>query len=167
MQLLFKSLDSTYILHELFYTEYPEREDRNLCFSGLSLLVSIWTILVSEASFSCWVNDYKNCEHKGFLIHATDIFLSDYAVSIFHDALTTGKHKCYLRPDCLLPMMYIDDCLRSLHDIMVAPEENLSCRVYNVAAMSFNPDMIYNEVKKHVPNLEIEYNIDDRQKIGK
>ena len=64
-------------------------------------------------------------------------------------------------------MMYIDDCLRSLHDIMVAPEENLSCRVYNVAAMSFNPDMIYNEVKKHVPNLEIEYNIDDRQKIGK
>ena len=63
-------------------------------------------------------------------------------------------------------MMYIDDCLRSLHDIMVAPEETLSCRVYNVAAMSFTPEMILKEVQKHVPDLSIEYNIDDRQKIG-
>ena len=44
---------------------------------------------------------------------------------------------------------------------------SLTCRVYNVAAMSFTPEMIYHEVKKHVPNLAIEYNIDDRQKIGK
>ena len=33
--------------------------------------------------------------------------------------------------------------------------------------MSFTPEMIYHEVKKHVPNLAIEYSIDDRQKIGK
>ena len=63
-------------------------------------------------------------------------------------------------------MMYIDDCIKSLHEMMIAPEENLSCRVYNVAGMSFTPDILYNEVKKHVPNLAIEYNIDDRQKIG-
>ena len=50
---------------------------------------------------------------------------------------------------------------------MIAPEENLTTRVYNVAGMSFTPDILYNEVKKHVPNLAIEYNIDDRQKIGK
>ena len=43
----------------------------------------------------------------------------------------------------------------------------LTCRVYNVAAMSFTPEMIYHEVKKHVPNLAIDYKIDDRQKIGK
>ena len=95
------------------------------------------------------------------------LYLPDYAVSIFHDALQTGKHSCYLRPDCMLPMMYIDDCIKSLHEMMIAPEENLSCRVYNVAGMSFTPDILYNEVKKHVPNLAIEYNIDDRQKIGK
>ena len=34
---------------------------------------------------------------------------------IFHDALTSGKHVCYLEPDTRLPMMYIDDCLNSLH----------------------------------------------------
>ena len=54
----------------------------------------------------------------------------DYAVSIFHDALKTGKHKCYLRPDTRLPMMYIDDCLRSLHEMMIAPKENLSTRYF-------------------------------------
>ena len=37
---------------------------------------------------------------------------TDYAVQIFHDALTSKEHKCYLRPDTRLPMMYIDDCLR-------------------------------------------------------
>lgn len=49
---------------------------------------------------------------------------------------------------------------------MVAPDESLKCRVYNVGAMSFTPDMLFKEVKKHVPDLQIEYNIDDRQKIA-
>lgn len=91
---------------------------------------------------------------------------TDYAVQIFHDALTSGKHVCYLEPDCRLPMMYIDDCLRSLYDFMVAPAENLSTRTYNVAAMSFTPEELFTEVKKHVPDLIIEYKIDDRQKIA-
>jgi len=55
---------------------------------------------------------------------------------------------------------------RSLHEIMIAPEENLSCRVYNVAGMSFTPDILLNAVRKHVPELEIKYNVDDRQKIA-
>jgi threonine 3-dehydrogenase len=49
---------------------------------------------------------------------------------------------------------------------MIAPEEELSCRVYNVAAMSFTPAELFNEVKKQVPELTLDYNIDDRQKIG-
>ena len=55
---------------------------------------------------------------------------------------------------------------RSLHEIMIAPADQLSCRVYNVAGMSFTPDILLKAVQKHVPNLEIEYNVDDRQKIG-
>jgi len=91
---------------------------------------------------------------------------TDYAVQIFHDALTTGKHKCYLRPDTRLPMMYIDDCLRSTIEFMMAPSSKLTTRTYNVHAMSFTPEEIYNEVKKHVPELTIEYNPDSRQEIA-
>ena len=49
---------------------------------------------------------------------------------------------------------------------MIAPDDQLSCRVYNVAAMSFTPEMILSEIRKHVPELQIEYKVDDRQKIG-
>ncbi len=45
----------------------------------------------------------------------------DYAVAIFHDALTTGHHECYLKPDTRLPMMYNDDCLRAIKEFMVVP----------------------------------------------
>ncbi len=36
-----------------------------------------------------------------------------------------------------------------------------------MAAMSFTPEELFEALKKKVPNLEIEYKIDDRQKIGK
>ena len=57
--------------------------------------------------------------------------VTDYAVAIFHDALQTGHHECYLRPDARLPMMYIDDCLRSITEYMV---RTCVCECY------FNPD---------------------------
>lgn len=63
-------------------------------------------------------------------------------------------------------MMYIDDCLRSLYEMMVAKDQDLSCRTYNVAAMSFTPEELFNAVRKKVPELEIEYVPDGRQKIG-
>jgi len=91
---------------------------------------------------------------------------TDYAVQIFHDALTTGKHVCYLRPDARLPMMYIDDCLRATIEFMMTPSEKLSTRTYNIHAMSFTPEEIFQEVKKHAPNLEIEYKVDSRQAIA-
>jgi len=52
----------------------------------------------------------------------------DYAIEIFHDVLKHGKYTCYLRGDCRLPMMYIDDCLRSLLEFMQAPTDSLSTR---------------------------------------
>ncbi|XP_013382605.1 L-threonine 3-dehydrogenase, mitochondrial [Lingula anatina] len=92
---------------------------------------------------------------------------TDYAVKIFHDALRTGHHECYLEPDTRLPMMYIDDCLRSLMEVMETPAENLKMRTYNVTAMSFTPAELAEEVKKYVPNFRITYRVDPvRQQIA-
>lgn len=44
---------------------------------------------------------------------------TDYAVKIFHDAVKSGHHECYLRPDTRLPMIYIDDCLRSVAEVKI------------------------------------------------
>jgi len=46
------------------------------------------------------------------------VTITDYAVAIFHEALKHGRYTCYLEPDTMLPMMYIDDCLRSIAEYM-------------------------------------------------
>lgn len=91
---------------------------------------------------------------------------TDYAVQVFHDGLREGHFVCYLGPHTRLPMMYVSDCLRSLVEFMEAPSERLRLRTYNVAAMSFTPEELFDEVKKHVPKLEIVYRPDGRQKIA-
>jgi threonine 3-dehydrogenase len=92
---------------------------------------------------------------------------SDYAVAIFHDVLRTGKFECYLRPDTLLPMMYIKDCIRSLWEYMVTPADKLKSRVYNVTAMSFTPEELAAAIAVHVPEIKVTYRPDSRQMIGR
>lgn len=92
---------------------------------------------------------------------------TDYAVQIFHDALSTGHHECYLRPDTRLPMMHISDCHRATIEFMQAPECQLSLRTYNIAAMSFTPEELAQEIRKHLPHLKVTYNPDSvRQNIA-
>lgn len=91
---------------------------------------------------------------------------TDYAVHIFHDAVSTKKFECFLKPDTRLPMMYIDDCLNSVVQFMEAPPEKLLKRTYNVNSMSFTPAELVEEVKKHVPDLEVTYKPDERQAIA-
>lgn len=91
---------------------------------------------------------------------------TDYAVKVFHDALKTKQFDCYLRPDTRLPMMYIDDCLESVLQFMEYPSSQLKQRTYNVSAMSFTPEELFAEIRKHVPDLKVTYNVDSRQKIA-
>lgn len=92
---------------------------------------------------------------------------ADYAVQIFHDALSTGHHECYLRPETRLPMMHISDCHRATVEFMQAPQCQLSLRTYNIAAMSFTPEEVAQEIRKHLPHLKVTYNLDTvRQTIG-
>lgn len=91
---------------------------------------------------------------------------TDYAVQIFHDALTTKHHECFLKPDTRLPMMWIDDCIRSVVTYMETPADKLKLRTYNVHAMSFTPEELYNAIKKKVPDMTISYKPDARQKIA-
>nr|XP_033199724.1 L-threonine 3-dehydrogenase, mitochondrial isoform X2 [Bombus vancouverensis nearcticus] len=92
--------------------------------------------------------------------------LLDYAVAVFHEGLFAKKYECYLEPYTRLPMIYIEDCLSALFQFLNAPKEQLQRRVYNVTAMSFTPEELFNELKKHVPDLQISYKPDARQYIA-
>ncbi|KAG0714049.1 L-threonine 3-dehydrogenase, mitochondrial [Chionoecetes opilio] len=91
---------------------------------------------------------------------------TDYAVQVFHDAMEGRMLECYLRPTTRLPMMYIDDCLRSLWEMLVAPSDKLKRRTYNVTAMSFSPEEIVAAVRRHHPDLHVTYKPDSRQNIA-
>ncbi|OAD61035.1 L-threonine 3-dehydrogenase, mitochondrial [Eufriesea mexicana] len=91
---------------------------------------------------------------------------TDYAVAVFHEGLLTKRYECYLEPYTRLPMMYIEDCLSALFQFLNAPNEQLQRRVYNVTAMSFTPEELFSEFRKHVPDLQISYKPDARQYIA-
>ncbi|XP_064408159.1 L-threonine dehydrogenase 2 [Latimeria chalumnae] len=82
---------------------------------------------------------------------------TDYAIQIFHDALATAKFTCYLRPDTRLPMMHVRDCHRATLEFLQAPAERLSMRTYNIGAMSFTPNELACEIRKHLPSFEVTY----------
>lgn len=64
-------------------------------------------------------------------------------------------------------MMHIADCHRATVEFMQAPESQLSLRTYNIAAMSFTPEEVAQEIRKHLPHFKVTYNPDAvRQSIG-
>jgi len=92
---------------------------------------------------------------------------TDYAVEIFHSALRQKKYTCFLRPETCLPMMYMPDAIRATMELMETPVNTIRVRhSYNIAAMSFSPEMIAVEIKKIIPEFKINYEPDYRQSIA-
>ena len=92
---------------------------------------------------------------------------TDYAVDIFHEAIKNKSYKCFLEKDTFLPMMYMQDAINATLKIMNADANKVQIRSsYNISGISFSPEDISNEIKKHITNFSISYSADFRQKIA-
>jgi nucleoside-diphosphate-sugar epimerase len=92
---------------------------------------------------------------------------TDYAVHIFHEAIKNKKYECFLSANTALPMMHMEDAIRATIEIMHSPAENIKIRgSYNLAGISFTPDQIASEIRKHIPEFRISYSPDFRQAIA-
>ncbi|NQV18034.1 MAG: L-threonine 3-dehydrogenase [Armatimonadetes bacterium] len=93
---------------------------------------------------------------------------TDYAVDIYYKAIQEKRFTCNLKPATYLDMMYMPDCIRAGIEIMEAvPSKLIHRNAFNVAAMSFEPEMIAAEIKKHIPEFTMDYDIDPvRQTIA-
>ncbi|MEP9379193.1 NAD-dependent epimerase/dehydratase family protein [Aquabacter sp. CN5-332] len=92
---------------------------------------------------------------------------TDYAIDIFHYALRHETYTCFLEADEALPMMYMPDAIRATLELMDAPRERISERgSYNLAGVTFTPEDITAEIRKHHPDFEVVYKPDFRQKIA-
>lgn len=92
---------------------------------------------------------------------------TDYAVDIYHKAILGEDFTCFLGPDTRLPMLYMDDAIQGVLQLMNAPKDKLSIRTsYNLAGVSFTPSEISAEIQKHYPDFKIHYAPDFRQAIA-
>lgn len=92
---------------------------------------------------------------------------TDYAVEIFYEALEEGKYTSFISENTAMPMLYMDDAINATLKLMNAPKEKLSVHTsYNLGGMSFTPKEISEEIKKIIPEFEIDYKPDFRQQIA-
>ncbi len=93
---------------------------------------------------------------------------TDYAVEIYYEAIKNKHYTCYLKPGTYLDMMYMPDALNACVELMEADPKKLKHRnCFNVTAMSIEPEMIAAEIRKHIPEFTMDYQIDPvRQSIA-
>lgn len=92
---------------------------------------------------------------------------TDYAIEIFQEAVEEKNYNSFLEKDTYLPMMYMPDAIRATIELMEAPKEKITTRTsYNISGMSFSPQEIASEIKKHIPEFIISYSPDYRQAIA-
>ncbi|KAB3535764.1 L-threonine 3-dehydrogenase [Alkaliphilus pronyensis] len=93
---------------------------------------------------------------------------TDYAVYIFYEALRNKKYTSYIGAGTYMDMMYMPDAVNSIIDLMEADPAKLKHRnAFNVTAMSFDPEELAAEIKKHIPEFTIDYKVDPmRQAIA-
>lgn len=113
--------------------------------------------------------DVRSVRYPGLISYKTEAGggTTDYAVEIYYDAIKKKKYECFLKEDATLPMMFMTDAIEATISLMEAKASKLSIRSsYNLAAISFNPKEISEEIKKRIPEFEITYKPDFRQKIA-
>jgi nucleoside-diphosphate-sugar epimerase len=92
---------------------------------------------------------------------------TDYAIEIFHAAINQGFYNSFISYEVTLPMIYMKDAIRATMEIMRADRKTLSINSsYNLAAISFNPAEIANEIKFLFPEFKITYSPDFRNEIA-
>lgn len=93
---------------------------------------------------------------------------TDYAVEIYYSAVKGEEFKCPLKPGTFMDMMYMPDALKAAVDIMEADPSRLIHRnSFNIASMSFDPEIISAKIKEYVPDFKMRYELDPlRQEIA-
>ena len=92
---------------------------------------------------------------------------TDYAVDIFHKAITDKRYECFLNENTALPMMFMEDAIQATVDIMTAEAKSVKIRSsYNLSAISFTPKELAESIRGYIPDFKITYNPDYRQEIA-
>ncbi|MDZ7743174.1 MAG: NAD-dependent epimerase/dehydratase family protein [Bacteroidota bacterium] len=119
--------------------------------------------LLSDYYFKRFGVDTRGLRYPGIISNVTlpGGGTTDYAVEIYYAAVKGEKFVCPLPKGTYLDMMYMPDALDAAVQVMEADPAKLKHRnAFNITAMSFDPEIIYNTIKKRMPAFEMEYDVD-------
>lgn len=123
----------------------------------------VTTELISDYYNKKYGVDTRSVRFPGLISYVTPPGggTTDYAVDIFYSAVKGEKFVCPIAQDTHMDMMYMPDALNAAINLMEADANRLiHHNGFNVTAMSFAPEDIYNNIKKYKPNFEMVYDID-------
>ncbi|WP_017547403.1 L-threonine 3-dehydrogenase [Salinicoccus carnicancri] len=119
--------------------------------------------LLCDYYFEKFGVDTRGVRFPGLISHVKEPGggTTDYAVEIYFEAIGTGRYTSYIDKDTNMDMMYMDDAIDAVIKLMEADGSRLEDRnAFNVTAMSINPEMVANEIRKHIPAFEVDYDVD-------
>ena len=93
---------------------------------------------------------------------------TDYAVEIYYAAVKGEEFVCPIAAGTFMDMMYMPDALKAAVDIMNADPSKLKHRnSFNIASMSFDPEILRKKIEEHIPGFRMRYEVDPvRQAIA-
>jgi len=126
--------------------------------------------LLSNYYFERYGVDTRSVRFPGLISNVTHPGggTTDYAVEIFYAAVKNEHFICPIAAGTFMDMMYMPDGLQAAMQIMEADPARLKHRnAFNVTAMSFDPEIIFHQIKKYMPDFTMEYRVDSlRQSIA-
>ena len=130
----------------------------------------VTTELLSDYYFKKYGVDTRSVRFPGLISYVTPPGggTTDYAVDIYYSAVRGEKFVCPIKKGTLMDMMYMPDGLHAAISLMEADPTRLVHRNgFNIASMSFDPEEIFNAIKRYKPDFEMEYDIDPlKQRIA-
>ena len=123
----------------------------------------VTTELLSDYYFKKYGVDTRSVRFPGLISYVTPPGggTTDYAVDIYYAAVRGEKFVCPIKKGTLMDMMYMPDGLHAAISLMEADPTRLVHRNgFNIASMSFDPEEIFQAIKRHKPNIEMEYDVD-------
>ncbi|MDP8231321.1 MAG: NAD-dependent epimerase/dehydratase family protein [Candidatus Zophobacter franzmannii] len=119
--------------------------------------------LLSDYYYEKFGVDTRGVRYPGIISNVTlpGGGTTDYAVEIYYEAIKKKSYTCNLPAGAFLDMMYMPDALKAAVQLMEADPCRLKHRnCFNVTAMSLDPEIMAKEIRKHIPEFKLDYEVD-------
>lgn len=119
--------------------------------------------LLCDYYFTKFGVDTRSVRFPGLISHVKEPGggTTDYAVDIYFKAVREGRYTSYIAKDTYMDMMFMDDAIDAIIQLMEADSGKLIHRnAYNLSAMSIEPEMVKEAIQELMPNFTLDYDVD-------